>query len=327
MNYLLVADIGGTKARFGIVELGDIKDKNNKSRYKFKDQITLLCSQHENIASLIKSCCNSFQLNEPFDCCLAIAGSVQGDLGSVTQLNWYFSLQDTRNQFRMKSLTIINDFAALAYSIPFLPNKELISIYDSQVHDTAAPIAVIGPGTGFGTAILIPENNHWKVLPTAGGHASFAPSNAEEWFIKDYLLKHQHHVSIEDVLSGRGLRNIYQAIASKYHKTGPAHTPEDICSKGISNEDTICREAIMRFLAILGNVAGDKALSFGAGGGVVIGGGITPALADLIPESDFLHNYHNKGIMTGYVKDIPVRMIVDRHAALSGATAWFLDKP
>lgn len=327
MNLLLVADIGGTNARFRLIDAeANGEHQCEKASYKIIHQVIFQCANFTDITSLLKACCEKFQLNKTFDCCLAIAGSVQGDLGSVTQLDWYFSLQDTKNKFSMRSLAVINDFAALAYAIPILPDEDLVSIYDSQIRSSSAPIAVIGPGTGFGTAILIPENKRWKVLPTAGGHASFSPSNSEEWLIKSYLLEKQSYVSIEDVLSGRGLSNIYQAIANKYNQHVSPYTSEDICQKGVHDEDSICREAILRFLSILGNVAGDKALSFGAGGGVVIGGGITPALIDFIPESDFLLNYHNKGVMTGYVKDIPLQVIANKYAAVSGATAWFLDK-
>src|SRR5690606_35086767 len=114
----------------------------------------------------------------------------------------------------------------------------------------------------------------WKLLPTEGGHCSFAPTNDKELAIRAYLAQTQDHVSIEDILSGGGLVSIYQALASISHLEAQNFSPADVSTKAIQNEDALCREALVPFCNILGSVAGDKALSLGARGGVFLGGGI-----------------------------------------------------
>jgi glucokinase len=184
---------------------------------------------------------------------------------------------------------------------------------------------VMGPGTGFGMAALVPDNGHWDIIPTEGGHASFAPTNEKELAIKAFLLKEQSHVSVETILSGGGLVNLYRALANAAGVAPQGYTPADVSTKGLANEDTLCRAAVLSFLDVLGEVAGDKALSLGAKGGVVIGGGVTPKLLKLLPESNFLERYKHKGPMAGYVGDISIKLIINDKAALVGSAAWLIN--
>ena len=142
--------------------------------------------------------------------------------------------------------------------------------------------------------------------------------------IKSFLLKEQNHVSVENILSGGGLVTLYRALAHNSGVEAKPYTPADVSAKGLANEDALCREAVLTFCDVLGEVAGDKALSTGARGGVVIGGGITPKLAGLLPESHFLERYKNKGPMDSYVSDISIRLIVNDKAALVGSAAWLI---
>lgn len=326
MKLLLVADIGGTNGRFGLVEFDAEKNRaNGKINYTAERQITLKCAEYPDMATMIKACCSKFGIAIPDYACLAIAGPIENGQASMTNLNWKFSIDGLRDQLGMKTLHVINDFASLAYAVPFLDQDELISLYDSHKNNTQAPIVVMGPGTGFGMAALIPSQNDWKVIPTEGGHASFAPTNEKELKIKAFLLKEQNHVSVENILSGNGLVTLYRALAHNAGIEAQPYTPADVSTKGITNLDPLCREAVLTFCDILGEVAGDKALSLGAKGGVVVGGGITPKLVDLLPESHFLERYKNKGPMSGYVSDISIRLIVNDKAALVGSAAWLIN--
>lgn len=326
MSLLLVADIGGTNGRFGLVEFDTEKNRaNGKINYTAERQITLKCANYADMATMIKACCVEFGIDVPAYGCLAIAGPIENGQAAMTNLNWKFSIDGLRDQLGMKTLHVINDFASLAYAVPFLQDDELVTLYDSHKANSDAPIVVMGPGTGFGMAALVPNKNNWKIIPTEGGHASFAPTNEKELAIKAFLLKEQNHVSVENILSGGGLVTLYRAIAHNAGVNAQAYTPADVSTKGIANEDPLCREAVLTFCDVLGEVAGDKALSLGARGGVVIGGGITPKLIDLLPESHFLERYKNKGPMSGYVSDISIRLIVNDKAALVGSAAWLIN--
>lgn len=325
MSLLLVADIGGTNGRFGLIEF-DEKDigANGQINYTAERQITLRCAEHADMAAMIKACCAQFGVDIPAYACLAIAGPIENGQAAMTNLNWKFSIDGLRDQLGMKKLHVINDFASLAYAVPFLQSNELVTLYESNKSNAEAPIVVMGPGTGFGMAALVPSQNNWKIIPTEGGHASFAPTNEKELAIKSFLLKEQNHVSVENVLSGGGLVTLYRALAHLAGVEAKPYTPADVSTKGLSNEDSLCREAVLTFCDVLGEVAGDKALSTGARGGVVIGGGITPKLVGLLPESHFLERYKNKGPMAGYVGDISIRLIVNDKAALVGSAAWLI---
>jgi glucokinase len=326
MSLLLVADIGGTNGRFGLVEFDQEKNlANGKVNYTAERQITLKCADYSDMASMIKACCAEFAIDVPAYACLAIAGPIENGQAAMTNLNWKFSIAGLRDQLGMKTLHVINDFASLAYAVPFLSDDDLITLYDSKKSNPDAPIVVMGPGTGFGMAALVPHQNNWRIIPTEGGHASFAPTNEKELAIKSFLLKEQNHVSVENILSGGGLVTLYRAIAHNSGVDAQHFTPADVSIKGLSNQDQLCREAVLTFCDVLGEVAGDKALSLGAKGGVVIGGGITPKLIDLLAESHFLERYKNKGPMSDYVSDISIRLIVNDKAALVGSAAWLIN--
>lgn len=324
MNLLLVADIGGTNARFGLVEYDPAKNQaSGKVNYTAQQQITLKCANYPDMASMIKACCVEFGINMPAHACLAIAGPIEHGQAAMTNLSWKFSIDSLRDQLGMQTLHVINDFASLAYAVPFLAEDELVTLYAAKPNPEA-PIVVMGPGTGFGMAGLVPQNGNWTIIPTEGGHASFAPTNETEMAIKSYLLKEQSHVSVENILSGGGLVNLYRALAYNAGIEAKTYTPADVSIKGINNEDPICREAVVTFCEVLGEVAGDKALSWGAKGGVVIGGGITPKLVNILHDTHFQERYINKGPMTKYVSEIPIRLIVNDKAALVGSAAWLI---
>ena len=320
MSLLLVADIGGTNARFGLVDPALDKSILN---YTAQEQITLSCANYPDMASMVKACCAEFKIAMPEHACFAIAGPIENGFVKMTNLSWKFSIKELRDKLGLKTLHVINDFAALAYATPFLLDQEMKTLYAAKSHPES-PIVVMGPGTGFGMAILIPDQGRWRIIPTEGGHASFAPTNEKELAIKSFLLKEQSHVSVENILSGAGLVNLYRALAYIGGVKAQPYTPAEVSTKGLSNEDAICRDAVVTFCNTLGAVAGDKAVSAGARGGVVIGGGITPKLLSLLPETNFIERYKNKGPMSQYVSDISIKLILNDKAALVGSAAWLI---
>jgi glucokinase len=331
MKLLLVGDIGGTNGRFGLVEFNDdAKSLSRQLNYIAKEQITLRCAEYPNMTSMIRACCAEFKIAIPEYACLALAGPIENGRANMTNLKWTFTINELQKELGIKTLHLINDFAAWAYAVPFLNDNDFITLYDSKKTNLDAPIVVMGPGTGFGMAILAPNNRpsyktEWKVIPTEGGHTSFAPTNEKELKIKSLMLKTLDHVSIENMLSGSGLVNIYHSLAQIAGAEPKAYAPADVSIKGVNNEDPLCRDAVLTFCEILGSVAGDKALTTGAKGGVVICGGITPKILDVLKISKFLECYKNKGPLVGYVSDISIRLIVNDKAALVGSAAWLIN--
>lgn len=319
---LLVADIGGTNGRFGLLDYDPASFKTGNINYLSSQQITLKCANYPDMASMLKDCCE--QLNaKPEYACLAIAGPIENGEAFMTNLNWRFSVKDLCSSMCFKHVHLINDFAAHAFAVPYQKDDEFFVLHQGAPNKDC-PIVIMGPGTGFGMAQLVPNGNQWKVISTEGGHASFAPTNEKELEIKRVLLKQQKHVSVENILSGNGLVNLYKALATIAGVTPKDYAPADISSKGKTNEDPLCRDAVLTFCDVLGEVAGDKALSTGARGGIVITGGITAKLLDMIPESNFLERYKNKGPLADYVSDISIRVVLNDKAALVGSAAWLI---
>jgi len=263
-------------------------------------------------------------IDVPAYACLAVAGPIEGGVVKMTNLDWCISIEDMRVELNMKSLYVINDFAALAYATPFLKDNEILSLQSGKAAPEAAMV-VLGPGTGFGMAALVPDGDDWKILPTEGGHCSFAPTNDKELAIRAFAARTLNHVSIEDLISGRGLVMIYKALCAIAGEPAADFSPADVSTKGMNNEDARCHEALETFCLMLGSIAGDKALSLGAKGGVFLGGGIIPKIADFISKTAFLERFTHKGPMTNYVKVIPVGMIINDKAALVGTAAWLVN--
>lgn len=323
---ILVADIGGTNARFGLVELGKNPGESNyQDGFFANQQITLKCEEHASIQAMVRTYCQKIGIGIPKYACLAIAGPIEDGYVKMTNLNWLLSIEEMRTDLDMSVLEVINDFSALAYSTPFLQGNDIATLYPQTAKEDSAKV-IFGPGTGFGMAALVPCGDDWIILPTEGGHCSFAPTNDKELGIRAYVARTQDHISIEDLLSGRGLVTIYRALADMTGVTAQPYDPADVSNKGIANEDPLCREAIETFCQMLGGVAGDKALTTGAKGGVYLGGGIIPKIASYLPQSRFLAHYKHKGPMVNYVGEIPVYMILNDKAALIGTAAWVVNK-
>lgn len=322
MSFILVADIGGTNARFGLVDIEGTRAAPRN--YRAQHQHKLRCAEYPDIASMIRAYADASGIALPSFACLAIAGPIHNGTVRMTNLAWEFSIEGLRQELGMDALDVLNDFAALAYATPHLTHETLLQLHSGSP-DANAPLLVLGPGTGFGMAALVPCAQHWKIVPTEGGHCNFAPGNSREIAILELLRKDHDHVSVEHLLCGQGLVRIYRALAALEGKATHDYGPADINNKGQSGEDPLCRAALEQFCEMLGSTAGDKALDLGAQGGVFLGGGISPKIADFIPRTRLLERYLSKGPMGNYVKQIPLNVIAEDSAALVGTAAWLVD--
>lgn len=314
MNHYLVADIGGTNARLGLVtaegnEVFGIEQLSNKDYPHLIDVVHKYLSRAQCIV-------------QPKKACFAVASPVAGDHIGFTNNSWSFSIQELKAQLGLEYLKVINDFEAVALSIPYLGPREVFRIGNGEAvpHHT---IAVMGPGTGLGMAALIPNNPKPMPMPTEGGHACFAPQDAVESHIAERIKQRSGFCSNEDVLSGGGLLSIYQGICDWHKKAEGLHNPSDIVASALKGDDDMSRLALERFCAILGSVAGDCALQMGAKGGLFIAGGIVPRFREFLAESAFRERFVSKGRFRAYLEAIPTSLIIAPQPGLIGAASVF----
>jgi glucokinase len=214
---------------------------------------------------------------------------------------------------------MLNDFAALAMSLPQLSRQDLRQLGGSERVEQA-PYALVGPGTGLGVSALLPTGaGHWVPLAGEGGHITVAAADDYEAEIIACCRREFGHVSAERLLSGMGLCNLYRAVTQLAARSSLALTPAEVTQRGLSGEDPDCVEALSLFCSLLGTAAGNLALTIGARGGVYIGGGIVPRLGDYFQQSKFRARFEAKGRLSEYLMPIPVYVIHAENPALLGA--------
>jgi glucokinase len=215
---------------------------------------------------------------------------------------------------------LINDFEAVAWSLPVLSPDQLLQI-DGRQPVAGAPLAALGPGTGLGMAVGLPHATGYLVLSSEGGHSTMAGSSAREDAVIAYLRQRFGHVSAEHVLSGRGLENLHEALAAQDNLTLPRRVAAEITQAGIEGTCPTSRAAVDMFCAMLGTVAGNLALTLGARGGIFIGGGILRHMPDYLVRSAFRARFEHKGRFGKYLEPIPAYLILDQDAAFAGLSS------
>ena len=248
---------------------------------------------------------------------LAVAGTVDEDRCVLTNNQWIVDGSELRARFGFADLAILNDFEAVAWSLPYLHTNDLLK-FGGNEQKPAAPMLVLGPGTGLGVALYVPGKQGDLVLRTEGGHGTMPSGSAREDAIIGTLRQRYGHVSAERVLSGPGIENLYQAIASLDSLDVPIRSAAEITQAGLAGHCVACRTAVDMFCAMLGEVAGNLALAAGAQGGVFIGGGIAPHFRGYLHQSKFRARFNAKGRMTSYVSPIPVYLILHDDPAFVG---------
>ena len=305
MSVALIADIGGTNVRFGLV------DKNGT-----RDLQYLECAKFVGPAEAARHYLDSLKVKEqPLTAVFAVAGPVMSDLVNFTNIPWAFRASQVQQELGLKKLEVMNDFKAVALAIPGIDPKLLHKVGGATEPMEHAPKGVIGPGTGLGVAFLSWQGDRYRAQPGEGGHVTMPPVNKREFDIFGQLHVKYHHISAERVCSGKGLENLYNAIKVLDKKFElPDYDAPEISRKAISGECPVCKEALDLMLAFLGRVAGNLALTLNAQGGIYIAGGIPTKLGDYFFQSRFLEEFHAKGRMSDLMKSIPIYLI--KHDAI-----------
>ena len=254
--------------------------------------------------------------DQPRRAALAIAAPILGDQVRMTNIDWAFSRSELEQHLRLTHLTVVNDFAAIAWALPDLGPSELKQV-GRGAPAPLTPLAVLGPGSGLGVATLVPSADSWAVASGEGGNVSVATITAKETAVAELIRTERGHCSAEDLLSGRGLVNIRAALSKLSGDATPAMSPEEIAAAAAQG-NPLAEEARSLFFALLGTVAGNLALTVGARGGVFIAGGIIPQLLDAFVTSEFRDRFEAKGRYRAYMEAIPTYVVTEPLPAFRG---------
>ena len=322
MTYL-IADIGATHARFSLI------DNTSVGATAADRALVLPTSDYQSAEALIRDVLGTvFGPGDQLEraniagACFAVAGPVSEGMAQITNGGLEFSEKELEGVLACP-LRLVNDFHALGKALPHL--EQLVCLGgDASLGETRAVKALLGPGSGLGMSILVPElvpelTEGWQVLASEGGHADLAPGNLLEQEVLSLLLAEFGSVSWETVLSGPGLERLYRAVAALWGMTPRDLSAEQISRFGVTVEDPVCHQALEMFFGLLGAVAGNLALTVCARGGVYIGGGIVPKLRDFAQTSPLRRRFEERAGLVDYVADIPLYLIMDEDPGLVGA--------
>lgn len=303
----LIADIGATNARFAMVEGETI---GNIEVLPCEDYPTIVEAAHKYIEKTgSKPETGAFAIATPMD---------GGDRVAMTNHGWSFSVSEACKGIGLKSLRVINDFAALAYAVPYLTEQDRYQIGGGEAKKDM-PIGIIGPGTGLGVAGIVFENGKPVAVTTEGGHVTMPAATQREFDLFNWLVTTKyHHVSAERVISGKGLVNLYNAICGVDGLDMPERAPAEITQAALDGSCGACAETLDLFCHFLGVVAGNLALSYGAAGGIYIAGGIVPRLGDYFKNSRFRESFVAKGRFRDYQERIPTFVVTHPYPGLEG---------
>jgi glucokinase len=326
---VLVGDVGGTNSRFGCALLPDralaasappAAPQPAASWTAVADQRVLRNDDHSGLVAAIRAyLAHRGDRPRPRRAAIAVACPVAGDEVRLTNRDWAFSIAAARQQLDLDELLVLNDFSALALALPHLDETSR-ELWHPGTADPAAPLGVLGAGTGLGVGGVLPSTSGWIPLATEGGHRDLAATTEREWQVHQELAARFGHVSAERVLSGPGLAALYEAVARVAGQSRNVADPADVAPRAAAG-DEVAREALELFAAWLGAVAGDLALTLGARGGMYLAGGIVPKLGDQFRRDLFLARYLAKGRFRTYVETIPLWLVTHPTAALLGAAA------
>jgi glucokinase len=300
----IVADIGGTNARFAFVEA-------NSNQLQGIEIFP--CADFPLFIDAIRSYMQHGHVDKVERICLAVAGPVEKDIVDLPNNHWVFNRREL-SQALGAPVSIINDFSAQVLSIGSLQPEQLRWLGTPRPQaDSGLVKAVVGPGTGLGVSAMLPSGD---ILPSEGGHVAFAPTTDHEIELLKVLWTRYPRVSVERLLSGMGLANLYWANCRLDGYDRELAAPD--VTAGARAGDVYCLKAVADFSAILGSVAGDIALMIGATDGVYISGGIMPKMLDIFDPHTLRVRFNNKGRFSSICAEIPLAIVLAEHPGLQG---------
>lgn len=317
-SLVLVADIGGTNARFGLADPGNDHPLllDSIHHYPVADFPSLEAAAHEYLREVD---------TQPGQAVLAVAGRIRGNEVSATNSPWRIVVSQVCDALQLADTRLINDFAAQSLCLPLLDVADAISLGPLPPpvvgQHAAQTFAVLGPGTGLGVGALLRRESRYHALESEGGHCDFAPCDAEEIEILRHLNRRFGRVSNERLVCGVGLTNLHLALAELGNQHAEPLSPEQITARADSGSDPLCAEVIQQFCAIFGSVAGNAVLHLGSWDGAFLAGGLAPRLLPWLQKSRFRERFEAKGRLSEAMRNTPSIVITHPQAGLLGAAA------
>lgn len=317
----LAADVGGTFARVALVrELrGGTQPVQVLQYRKYR------CAEYPSLGAILRGFSQAHGVRAR-RCSLACAGFLLDDNVINTSLPWTLSVSATRAEAGLDDLALVNDFTAVAHAADQVPPDETILLAGGSPQGRSGPSLVVGPGTGLGAAVRIPDGDDCIVLATEAGQSAFAPNTEREMDILRLLMRKHSHVPVEMVVSGPGLVNIYRALCELDGHAPALDEPSAISDAATAGSDAIALEALQIFCGAIGSLVGNLVLLYGAQGGVYLAGGVLPRISEFLRESSFVERLLDKGPMREMLEQVPVRLIEHGQLGVIGAAIWYLQR-
>lgn len=309
---VLIGDIGGTNARFSIV-----LDANSEAT----EPHIVQTANFRTIDEAIQAAVLDRSSIQPNSAVLAIAGPVDGDEIPLTNCPWVVKPRQMFSNLGLSEVVVLNDFEAQALAVVALGEEHMEKIGGGAPEPNASRV-VLGPGTGLGVAGLIYALNHWIPVPGEGGHMDIGPRTPRDFEVFPHIDKLEGRISGEQILCGRGLVNVYRAVARADGKPAPFTTPAEITGAALAKTDAVAEEALALFVTCLGRTAGDLALVFMGRGGVFLTGGIAQKIVPALKEGNFRAAFEDKAPHSALMREMPVYVITHPLAALLGLAAY-----
>ncbi len=315
--YLICGDIGGTKTLLRAVGTGShtsephLEKRYDSCAYSSFDEVLDDFLRH--LSTL------------PQAICLAIAGPVVNQQVTLTNLDWHVSAEHIQKQFSIPAVSILNDFEAVAHAIAVLRDEDQVTLQTGSPQPSTTRV-VLGAGTGMGVAWLVNRDNQTIILPTEAGHIDFAPVNPLQVALLDYLSACYGHVSVERILSGQGLVDLFHFLQQHFVRSGQTSAQRVVINDAamvthlaFEEQHPVALQVIEHFCEIYGAYAGNLALAGLCHGGVYIAGGIAPRILQILQQPGFIRAFQSKGRFRALLQTIPVHIIINSKVGLLGA--------
>ena len=316
---LLIGDIGGTNARFALA---------SPDKVGFTRPLTLQCAEFSSSVAAMRQYLVEVDAADPDAVCLAAAGPVTNESIKVTNNHWNLAADEIRQDLGVERVRLLNDFEAVAWSIPHIDAQYIEAVGQVSQQDLPAGdfgVAIVGPGTGLGTGGLMRRDGRYVPVVGEGGHIGFAPKSKAQIEVLEVLREKFERVCLERLLSGSGIENIYWALHALRGENRAVLTAAEVFKAAETGSDPVAADATQLFFEILGQAAGDIALVLGAQDGVYLAGGIVKRYPEMLHISGFRNAFENKGRHRSMMERIPTKLITYGEPGLFGAAHCALD--
>lgn len=304
----LLGDIGGTNSRFGLIDVGSTEVRD----------VEVLKNDHfSGLEAAISHYVEKRGITALAGAAVDVAAPVDREFITLTNRDWTFSAESLRKAAKARTFKLLNDFEALAWSLPHLAEADLVQI-GGTINPKPQVKVVLGPGTGLGMATLAPlPGGGWMPIPGEMGHTTLPVVHADEMALRDAVVGKGKFAEVEDILTGPGLLATYRALAAG----DVLETPEAVLQAGLAGQDRTATKVLEHFMTFLVRLAGDAAMALQARGGVYLAGGIAPSLAEHLKQPKYRAIFEDKGRISNVMKPIPLYIIMDKFPAFKGCAA------